>query len=184
MTDITTQWYRIEAHFEKAGLTDTLHDGASPDDIAQLERDLNLTLPTDLRDSLLRHNGSDEGAWPYGGLLDVKGIKSETDIWRGLLDDGTFGDRADHDASLRPGMTQTGWWHHGWVPLDADGGGNGHVVDTAPGENGSLGQVLFMDHEVGPTGPQFGSTVEYLQEIADRLDSGKLRWENEIWEEY
>lgn len=41
-----------------------------------------------------------------------------------------------------------------------------------------------MDHEVGPTGPQFGSTVEYLQEIADRLDSGKLRWENEIWEEY
>lgn len=112
------------------------------------------------------------------------GIQAKAKVWRELVEDGTFDDAADHDASNGQGSVKPGWWNVGWIPLDADGGGNGSVVDTDPGENGVVGQVLDMDHEVGPSGPRFASVTEYLKDIADRIGSGALRWDGGVWEEF
>ncbi|WP_454860667.1 SMI1/KNR4 family protein [Promicromonospora soli] len=35
-----------------------------------------------------------------------------------------------------------------WFPVGTDGAGNVYAVDLAPGENGHLGQVVFLDHEL------------------------------------
>lgn len=48
-----------------------------------------------------------------------------------------------------------------WFVIGDDGGGNLHVVDLAPGPQGTFGQVLFVDHEMsagarGPAAPCCG----------------------------
>lgn len=181
---INDQWERIETAFADSGIRHALNDPASPEAIDALEAELGLTLPDELRDSLLRHDGTTDGDWPYGALLGTDGIQAEAKVWRELVEDGTFDDAADHDASNGQGSVKPGWWNVGWIPLDADGGGNGSVVDTDPGENGVVGQVLDMDHEVGPSGPRFASVTEYLKDIADRIESGALRWDGGAWEEF
>ncbi|MFC8796242.1 SMI1/KNR4 family protein [Promicromonospora sp. NPDC057138] len=35
-----------------------------------------------------------------------------------------------------------------WFPVGTDGAGNVYAVDLAPGANGNLGQVVFLDHEL------------------------------------
>jgi cell wall assembly regulator SMI1 len=35
-----------------------------------------------------------------------------------------------------------------WFPIGTDGAGNVYAVDLAPGANGHLGQVVFLDHEL------------------------------------
>ena len=35
-----------------------------------------------------------------------------------------------------------------WFPVGTDGAGNVYAVDLAPGPNGNLGQVVFLDHEL------------------------------------
>lgn len=181
---INDQWERIEAAFTAAGIRHALNDPASPEAIDALESELGLTLPPELRESLERHDGTTDGDWPGGALLGVNGIQGEAKVRRELVEDNTFADAADHDASNGKGSIKPGWWNLGWIPLDADGGGNGKVVDADPGENGVVGQVLDMDHEVGPSGPYFGSVSDYLKDIADRIESGALRWDGGIWEEF
>ena len=176
-------WERIEAAFEAVEFYDQLNPGASVDAIAATEAELGVTFPEELRESLARHDGSVEGSWPVSYvLLSLEGMKPEAKVWNELLDNGIFGEQADHDASQGTGATQKGWWNKGWIPLDADGGGNGAVIDTNPGPNGVVGQVLDMDHEVGPSGPKFASLTDYLNDIADQIEAGGLRWTGGAWE--
>lgn len=172
MTELETVWQRIETWYAANAPASALRPGASERAVAAAESELGLTFPAEFRASLLRHDGTAEGAWPTGTLLPVEGILSEAGIWRGLLEGGDFGEDADHDASEGGGLTQPGWWVRGWVPVDADGAGNGAVLDLDPGPRGQVGQLLDMDHEVGPSGPHHASFVAYLRHVADELDSG------------
>ena len=183
MTAIADRWTRIEALFERHGLADQLNPGADPEAVDQLEQDLGVELPAELRESLLRHDGSGDGSWPGGMLLGVDGIRSEATVWRELLAADTFGeDGGEHDADGGGGRTQRGWWREGWVPVHADGGGNGYVVDTEPGVRGRVGQVLFMDHEVGPQPPEHDSLAAWFTDLADQIEAGGLRWTGGSWE--
>lgn len=175
-------WQRIEAAFEAAGIADDLNPGATPEAINQTESALGLSLPDELKESLLRHNGSVEGSWPKGELLSLERIEGEARVWRELLADGTFNDASDFDGSQGSNKLKNGWWNNGWIPLDADGGGNGAFVDADPGPSGTLGQVADMDHEVGPNGPLFDSLSEYLADIAATLESGTTKWDGGSWE--
>ncbi|GHF54902.1 cell wall assembly regulator SMI1 [Deinococcus metalli] len=173
MTTLEAAWERIEAWYAAQGALDQLRPGAPEEQIAALEAFLGYPVSDDLRASLRRHDGSVEGGWPTGTLLDTAASQDEATVWRQLLDGGDFDDNAEHDASDGREQVERGWWSHGWVPLDADGGGNGAVVDMTPGPAGTVGQVLDMDHEVGPSGPQHGNLAGYLEEIASTLESGE-----------
>ncbi|MFX0538413.1 SMI1/KNR4 family protein [Ornithinimicrobium sp. Y1847] len=180
-SDVDAVWDRIEAAFEAAGLADDLQPGASPEAIAEVEEHLGVKMPEDLRASLARHDGCYD-SWPTGSLLGTRGIRSEADVWNELLADGTFDASAEHDAGGGSGAVGQGWWRRGWIPLDADGAGNGAVVDTDPGPQGQVGQVLDMDHEVGPSGPKHDSVLAYLRDLAEQLESGALTWTGGDWE--
>ena len=45
------------------------------------------------------------------------------------------------------------------------------VIDMAPAEAGQPGQVLFMDHEVGPEEPEYDSLSAYLAAVAEGLEA-------------
>lgn len=169
-------WERIEAWYQVQGASHLLHQGATVTDMAATERQIGVTFPAEMRESLLRHNGSTDGGWSYGTLLDLEGIQREEQVWRSLLDDGTFHDHADHDASEGRDEIQQGWWVRGWIPLDADGGGNGAVVDAVPGPRGRVGQIIDMDHEIGPSGPAFQSLSGYLNHVLEALESGEYSY--------
>ncbi|WP_165362690.1 SMI1/KNR4 family protein [Promicromonospora panici] len=46
------------------------------------------------------------------------------------------------------GRVQTAIGSPLWFPVGTDGAGNVYAVDLAPGENGHLGQLVFLDHEL------------------------------------
>jgi cell wall assembly regulator SMI1 len=57
-------------------------------------------------------------------------------------DAGTFA-REDPAGRVQPAIGSPLWY-----PVGTDGAGNVYAVDLAPGANGHLGQVVFLDHEV------------------------------------
>jgi cell wall assembly regulator SMI1 len=61
------------------------------------------------------------------------------DTW--TADAGTF---ASEDPA---GRVQTAIGSPLWFPVGTDGAGNAYAVDLAPGTNGHVGQVVFLDHE-------------------------------------
>ncbi|MPY66460.1 glucan synthase 1-like protein [Deinococcus sp. SDU3-2] len=172
MSEIEAVWRRIEAWYELHGTSHLLNSGATDQAIAEAEKQLGVSFPAELQESLRRHDGSNVMGWASGELLSLERIASERRIWMELLQDGTFDDNAKHNADSE--AVQPGWWNAAWIPLDADGGGNGAVIDMAPGPEGTAGQIIDMDHEVGPNGPQYQSLTEYLEAVADGLEAERF----------
>ncbi len=165
--DIKTAWDAIEQWYSTNGIADQLNPPATPEAIDALATQLGVTLPDQLRESLLRHDGAPEGSWPRGELLSCERIVNETADWRQLLADGELADRTPSEPS--PQMAPV-WWHQSWLCLDSDGGGNGAVMDLAPQGDGTVGQILDMDHEVGPSGPREPDLAAYLNTVGGELD--------------
>ena len=111
----------------------------------------------------------------------MDGIKSEWDVWAGLVSEFEGSKGKDTGDKL-----QAVWCSTSWVPIDADGARNGSCVDLKPGKNGTMGQVIDMDHEVGPSGPMFEDYPAYLEDIASELEAGNFRnkdgWLEEVRE--
>ena len=170
MSELTAVWTRIEAWYEAQGAAHLLHPGASAEAIAEAEATLGLAFPAELRASLTRHDGTTWSGWASGELLPLQRLTNERAVWMERLEGGNFDERADHNAEST--LVQAGWWNPAWIPLHADGGGNGMVIDLAPAEAGAPGQVLFMDHETGPEEPEYASLTEYLAAVADALEAG------------
>lgn len=187
-SNIADIWQQIEAWYAEQDASHLLHPPASHAEIVAVENALGLVFPDVLRESLCRHNGSVQGGWPYVDLLSLEDLQSEWNIWNDLLKDGVFDDiePEEYDQSAQSqtdhsqaNQLQTGWWRVGWIPLDSDGGGNGHMLDTEPAETGQLGQVLFMDHEQGPEGPIFSSLNAYLTSVLNKLQSGQFVYDKQ-----
>jgi len=174
---VNAAWDRIDKWYNEKFAEAELPGGAAAADITALETHMNLTLPEELKASLMRHNGVDQ--WKNGELLSIEGIKREWDCWTGLVDDGTFDDCSGDDNEF----IQKCWWSKSWIPIHADGGGNGDCIDTNPGPKGAVGQIIFMDHEVGASGPDHSDFASYLEDFADQLENGKFSVEDGYLEE-
>lgn len=75
---------------------------------------------------------------PYT-LLSVERIVAERAMMNGLL-------------AEKPEWAERGNWNARWVPFLADGDGQLYCIDPAGAfEGGAPGQILFYDHETGPT---------------------------------
>ena len=165
---VVDAWDEIERWYEGQGAAHLLLPPASGEQIDALEATLGVELPEAVTASLSRHNGSTDGGWPTGTLLSCDGILQEVRVWRELLTGGDFDDLKDFVAGGE--ALKAGWWQIGWVSLDADGGGNGAVLDLSPGPAGKAGQVIDMDHEAGPSGPMASDFIGYLTALAARLN--------------
>ncbi|ORY09925.1 hypothetical protein BCR34DRAFT_363567 [Clohesyomyces aquaticus] len=87
-------WKRIdrwvEDHYEE--LFDNLCEGATQNDVNELEHELDATLPMDVRESLQMHDGQERGGLPTGivfgcMLLDCEEIVMEWQNWRKVAEE-------------------------------------------------------------------------------------------------
>lgn len=173
---IARAWERIETWLEAhAGpVLANLAPGASDEDIASLSAAIGCELPPDVVASLKRHDGQrDELPGLVGGweLLSCRGIGQEWGIWKGLLDNGELGG-ASTPADPR---IKTNWWSPRWIPVTSSGSGNHHCADLDPAAGGNAGQVIVMWHDDGARPLVAASYVEWLEQIADGLESGRLQ---------
>ena len=86
---VSHSWKRIERWTEDnyTELLDNLCEGATQNDVNELEHDLDCTLPADVRESLMIHDGQERGGLPTGilfgcMLLDCEEIVEEWQNWR------------------------------------------------------------------------------------------------------
>lgn len=180
MSDLHTIWERIEAWYAAQGASHLLNPGASEEAITEAEKQIGVQFPEELRESLRRHNGtggSGDWGWIHGNLNSIREIIEETKMWHELSEVGEFEDNDEHDASQGQNSIKRGWWNRGWIHVDADGLGNGAVVDMSPGPNGVTGQIIDMDHEAGPSGPNFLSFKDYLLDVANKLDTQEYTYQ-------
>ncbi|KAF5711671.1 glucan synthesis regulatory [Fusarium globosum] len=86
---VAHSWRRIDAWADEnyPELYDQLCEGATNNDLNDLEHQLDCSLPQDVRDSLMVHDGQERGGMPTGiifshMLLDCEEIVQEWDNWR------------------------------------------------------------------------------------------------------
>jgi len=162
-------WERIEKWYAEKNPDYKLPAGAAVADITAVETHLGFALPEELKASLMRHNGAHY--WLHIELLSAKRIKDEWSVRAGLVDNGTFdGCKGEENEFL-----QKSWFNKSWILIDTDCISNGACLDLNPGPKGKVGQIIYFDHEMGPSGPRFPDFAAYLEDAADLLESGKYQ---------
>lgn len=182
MEAVTTQWQRIEAHLLTLPQIPQpfLNPGATDEEIATAEAATGgFPFSEDFRSSLKRHNGQAtyHVILGIGALLSTQEIVDQWSVWQELLDAGTFED-FDEEVSSEGGHVKPKWWNPRWIPITHDGGGDHDCLDMDPGEAGTVGQIVQMWHDDGNRPLQAKSYLAWLTECADKLEDGRLVWDD------
>ncbi|ODV97530.1 hypothetical protein PACTADRAFT_47435 [Pachysolen tannophilus NRRL Y-2460] len=89
LPSIESIWERLDNFLEREypELADNLGDSVTAADLNELENDLGVSLPLDVRESYQIHDGQFRGGKPSGcimglTLLDLEGISEEANIWK------------------------------------------------------------------------------------------------------
>lgn len=120
-----------------------LRAGASPNQIEALERSLGVTLPDDVKQFYLCHDGQTNlSPELFNGFkfLPLHEVASEWSVWQ-KLDADPIDYRLDDipEPEIKPV-----YWSPGWVPFAADPCGNVQCIDLDPNQAGRSGQVITM----------------------------------------
>ncbi|KAK5993469.1 Glucan synthesis regulatory protein [Cladobotryum mycophilum] len=188
-------WRRIDAWAEEnyPELFDQLCEGATNNDLNDVEHQLDCSLPQDVRDSMMVHDGQERGGNPtgiiFGSICRGKGIYSfqiSRGKQRGFLFQaatifvlvvertGRMETESPCQAGLHPPNTvQKAYAHAGWIPLVRDWGGNNLAVDLAPGPAGRYGQIIMFGRDYDTKYVVARSWSAFLALVADDLNSGK-----------
>ncbi|MCX4578742.1 SMI1/KNR4 family protein [Streptomyces sp. NBC_01571] len=178
MTSSTAgSWNRIEAWLaEHAPHTFArLGPPADPAEITAAEQTIGSPFPDPLRESLLRHDGTEHAVllppfWmPLSTRLIVDAWKRRTRIYESDLSATEAADDGDAESEFGP------WWHRQWIPFAADGAGDHLVIDQRPTR--VRGRIGDADHESGcrfEAHPMWASLPALLDMTATALESGEL----------
>ncbi|MDO4877930.1 MAG: SMI1/KNR4 family protein [Neisseria sp.] len=178
---ITAQLEKLKQRFPqvaaKFNLDYTLNPGASEADFAELEAVLGYALPQEFKELYRVADGERgiSGVLANEEWLPIERIIQEYGVWKELFDDGSFTDDGrdygckPENAAVKPDF----WWNPKWIPLTADGGGNGKMIDLDPAAQGRAGQIIQMWHDDAAREKEADSLREYLAQYAQDLEDGK-----------
>lgn len=186
MSLVDTSWKRICAWIDEnaPGLLDSAQPGATPDEIAKLATRTGLTIPDDLREFVALVNGADDaGIFPtrddFDAMayypLDIDMMIGDRLMLNDLLSMGEF---ADLEAEPSDGVAAD-WWNPGWIPFAGNGGGDYFCIDTVPAAGGKPGQIIAHSHESGERRKLADSLGEFLEQLADDMDSGGIQYDED-----
>jgi cell wall assembly regulator SMI1/ankyrin repeat protein len=176
-SDIPALWDRIKAALKQRGpkVLKALQRGATEAQLKKLEKTCGCKLPADFRAAYKLHNGQkpssqpllpDEFTWGDYELLTIDGILREWKSWKELIDINEFkGQKSTPDKGIR-----SDWWHPGWIPFAANGGGDSICLDLAPAKCGTIGQVITMNHDNSERLVLAKSLAEYLAKLAEHWE--------------
>lgn len=151
-----------------------LAEGASEDEIAELETALGLRLPDDLRHSLSLHNGAaNEGYLLYHGeLLSTARILEIWQMYRDMQHNEGWGQGSDYQTDELQGPIRPVYWDGLRIAL-TDNSGDAAMLDLQPAKGGQAGQIIEFDGEVGPRTVLAPSFSAWIAQLADELEQGK-----------
>ena len=124
---------KYPAAAEELGMNFELNAGASEADFAKLEQTLGYALPEEFKELYRVANGEPDidGVFASDEWLSIDRIIDEYAVWKDLYDDGSFQEDDGTDYGCEPedaGIKADFWWNPKWIPLSADGGGNGKII--------------------------------------------------------
>ncbi len=156
---VNAAWDRIEGLLPE----DAFGPAASHEDLDDLEKQLGVTLPDDVRASWSRHGSMEGPPWDGGWIQPPAKIISDWRMWTETEADGGFEgfvedaeDNADSEGK---------WFHEAWIPLVHDHGGNHICLDTR------TGRYVDMDHEYGSSFLRYTDWAGYLEHTAGMLET-------------
>jgi cell wall assembly regulator SMI1 len=155
------EWYRRNAP-ERVSLV----GGPAPEEaITAIESKAVVKLPESYKDSFRIHNGG-IGIHKYDYLSAEEVLGSWSEL-KNQQDAGTFNNLEvvyAEDVRIQPV-----WWHEGWIPIARDSGGNLLLIDTAPGSNGTIHQLLSLDMIEGPSVSRWKDFFTWIRSFAEDL---------------
>ena len=179
---IMTQLEHLKQRFPEAAAASesdfTLNAGATEANFARLEAVLGYALPEEFKELYRVADGESgtAGVLADEEWLSIERIIEEYGVWKNLLDDGMFAgddgtpyDCEPEDAAIKGDL----WWNPKWIPLTADGGGNGKMIDMDPTEHGTAGQIIQMWHDDAAREKIANSLREFLQNYVQDLEAGR-----------
>jgi len=156
-----------------------LTPGASEQAIADIERELGVMLPEDVRASYRRHDGG--FSLEPVIYMDMSPLAEMAESWHILTDllrDEEWANQPPYyfsEVVVRSGW-QTGpiqpvWWNRRWIPFASELAGNLLCIDLAPAPGGTIGQIIDWDHECGPSRVLFPSFEHLLTSWSEQLEA-------------
>lgn len=141
---INAQFDRLKSTYQ-SNVDLSFNDGATDDDFARLEQVLGFALPDGFYAVYRLHNGSDNaGNFIDENWLTIDDIIIEYNIWEKLYEDGCF-DEDGLDIGCcpnSPAIKLAFWFNPKWIPLTANGCGDGKMIDLDPTPDGTVGQII------------------------------------------
>lgn len=147
-------WKRIDRWMEAnyPELADELPDEATAHDLNELEADLDCTLPLDVRDSFLIHDGQERGGRPCGlifglTLLDLESVAEEWTHWKNTAIRISGMARAHHanqraaQANAQPGPSSAA------NPQAVRRGPPGSAPPSSKPHGKAAGNLSWLDHQ-------------------------------------
>ncbi len=179
MNEITEIWTRLEQWLVNNVLDQGFQEGATAQEIFDLEQHLGVTLPDDYKIFLSLCNGQVQPtrmSFYYGYLLSVSEIKQQSDSWKSIVDDdGTFfGETSTPDLGI-----QNSWWNPLWIPITQTGSGDHLCLDLAPATGGTVGQIIAIWHDDEYRQLVQPSFTEWLKQVLFGLESGHFTYQND-----
>ena len=158
-------WKRVENHLAKHNWDKDvkLNPPATLEQIEELENELGYCLAAEYKASLLVHNGS-EGQ--FCSLYHLYSTARVLSVWKLYIN--YRGDGAQQRIDPDPEKVASFNWHPGWIPV-ASWDVYGVIVNV------ETGQVCYYDDD--DAHHDTTSWARWLENVASRLESGKLRLE-------
>jgi cell wall assembly regulator SMI1 len=190
VASVAATWKRIDEFFAQHSpvILQTKRPGLSPESIADFESRIGQTLPDDVRESYLIHDGQIETRkYLSCGIVFGQSIRSLMEGDRCVLDEWSIAASGARDpysdfhfqfdpqyTSSPQGFIKCQYANTAWLPLIIDAGGNKVGLDLDSGPRGHRGQVInygpdeFEHHVLALSWGQF------LEDLVDELDAGNF----------
>jgi cell wall assembly regulator SMI1 len=182
------QWEKMTAIFNSRGGFNLLelNNGATAEEIAQLEQHTGLELPQAFRNFLSVHNGQEAGngrGFFFGiRLLSVKEIMRQWDTWLALENDGLNEDLADSMESSPEGVIKPLYLNRKWLPITHDHGGNHIGIDFDPDVKGKMHQIISFGRDEDTKKLKADSFEEFIGKFIGHLESVDWELNAERWD--
>ncbi len=173
---IAKDWRRIPAWYGREHPEPrSPSPGATQKQLTDLETLIGTHLPDEFCESYTLHNGTGGGSILYYGLLhSLEGIATEWKMYRKWQEENGYGKGFDwRPAELVSPEIRPYWGGPLRLPITDNGGGDPVTLDLDPmKKRGTRGQIIKLNHEVGPINVLAPSFAAWLERIAGELEAG------------
>ncbi len=182
---MSNAWNEIITYLKQARLFDAcgLNEGATSQELAQLEQHIGQSLPQELHAFLSEHNGQKSsrlGIYVGCELLSTESICQQWNTWRSIDEPAMNEDCAEFMSSNPSGAIKPMYTNRCWVPLTHDHGGNHIGLDFDPGPNGVRGQVIAYGRDEDEKQLLANSFKEFLPVLVANVRDGDWSFADEL----